>query len=302
MTWLKKIWQLFIYCLTILFLFVRWLLHLDKQKCKCPSSPPIKKPDPFLYCQYYLMSLGFPVTWDNPDIFVFEGSTLVDPHQLKASTTYTVVARIWNSSTFVPVIHLDVAFSYLSFGMGTQSHPIGTSWTDLGVKGLANCPAYASIDWTTPATLGHYCIDVLCKPPDDSNWLNNLGQRNIFVTQPQSPALFSFAVGNHVGPRVRKVHFKLDSYSIPPLPVCPEPDADVDSTRKRFISKVAPPVPDGWTVVLTPDTLSLNAGEEQLVQAQITPPPGFTGTMPINVTGYDVNGPFGGVTLTVEVP
>ena len=47
MTWLKKIWHLFLYCLVILFAFVRWLLHLDKAKqCKCPSSPPIKKPPP----------------------------------------------------------------------------------------------------------------------------------------------------------------------------------------------------------------------------------------------------------------
>jgi len=301
MVFLKKLWAFLLYLLALIFALFRSLLGLSKrQKCACPNPPPLKKPDPFLYCQYFLMALGFPVTWDNPDIFVYEGSSLVNPHQLKASTKYTVVARIWNSSTFVPVIHLNVAFSYLSFGMGTQSHPIGTSWTDLGVKGLADCPAYAAIEWTTPATLGHYCIDVLLQPPDDSNWLNNLGQRNIFVTQPQSPAVFSFAVGNHVGPRVRKVHFKIDSYAIPPLPPCSDQKVAIERTRQ--VSKVAPPVPDGWTVVLTPDTLQLAPGEEQTVQAQITPPPGFTGSMPINVTGFDANGPIGGVTLTVEVP
>ena len=133
MPWLKRIWLLLLYCFTILFAFVRWALHLDQRKnrCACPNPPPLKKPDPFLYCQYYLISLGFPVTWDNPDIFVYEGSTLVDPHQLKANTTYRIVARIWNSSNFVPVFHLEVAFSYLSFGMGTQSHrsePPGPIW------------------------------------------------------------------------------------------------------------------------------------------------------------------------------
>src|ERR1700756_5645716 len=102
---------------------LRWLGSNQQkidQHCVCP--PALKKPDPFLYCQYYLLSLGFPVTWDNPDIYIFEGNVLVDPHDLKANTTYTVVARIWNNSPDVPVINLKVNFSYLSFGMGVQSH------------------------------------------------------------------------------------------------------------------------------------------------------------------------------------
>jgi hypothetical protein len=298
---LQKFWKFILTMLRFLIALIKSILGFkNRAPCPCSKAPAIKKPDPFLYCQYFLMALGFPVTWDNPDIWVYEGLVMVDPHQLKASTKYTVVARVWNGSFFVPVFHLNVAFSYLSFGMGTQSHPIGTSWTDLGVVGLANWPAFATIDWITPATLGHYCIQVLLEPPDDSNWLNNLGQRNVFITQPQSPANFSFAVGNHVGPRVRNVRFILDSYSIPPLPDCSDRDSKIG--RKREISKVAPPVPDGWTVVLTPETLHLAQGEEQQVQAQITPPPGFSGSMPVNVTGWDDNGPVGGVTLTVEVP
>ena len=66
------------------------------QHCVCP--PALKKPDPFLYSQQYLISLGLPVTWDNPDIYIYEGNTLVDPHNLQANTNYTVVARIWNNS------------------------------------------------------------------------------------------------------------------------------------------------------------------------------------------------------------
>ena len=89
------------------------------EHCVCP--PALKKPDPFLYSQQYLISLGLPVTWDNPDIYIFDGNTLVDPHDLKASTDYTVVARIWNNSPDVPVINLGVNFSFLSFGMGAQS-------------------------------------------------------------------------------------------------------------------------------------------------------------------------------------
>jgi hypothetical protein len=251
------------------------------------------------------MKLGYPVTWDNPDIFVLEGpvlkhAVLVNPHELKASTKYWVVARVWNASFEVPVVNLKVAFSYLSFGMGTQSHPIGTAITDLGVIGLADWPAFAPIEWTTPASLGHYCIQVLLEPPDDSNWLNNLGQRNVFITQPHSPAVFSFAVGNHVGPRPRSVRFTIDSYAIPPLETCN--DRETPRERTRSVSKVAPPIPKGWTVVLTPNELKIEQGEEKQVQAEITPPPGFSGSMPINVTGWDIHGPIGGVTLIVEVP
>lgn len=265
--------------------------------CICP--PALKKPDPFLYSQQYLIGLGLPVTWDNPDVFIYDGNNLVDPHDLHANTTYTVVARIWNNSPDVPVINMQVNFSFLSFGMGTQSNPIGTTATDLAAKGLPGCPAFAYMPWTTPATLGHYCLQILLQPPDDSNWVNNLGQRNTDVAQPQSPAVFSFAVGNHVASRPRNVKFKVDCYAIPPLPVCSE---ILSVGKSRVISKTAPPVPAGWNVVLTPSTLQLLTGEEKPVQAQITPPPGFHGTMPFNVTGVDDYGPVGGVTLLVEVP
>ena len=266
--------------------------------CECP--PALRKPDPFLYSQQYLMSLGLPVTWDNPDIYIFDGNNLVDPHDLHASTTYTVVARIWNNSTDVPVINLKVNFSFLSFGMGAQSNPIGMTTTDLAAKGLPGCPAFAYMPWTTPATLGHYCLQVLLEPPDDSNWLNNLGQRNTDVAQPQSPAEFAFVVGNHVETRARKVSFKVDCYTIPPLPACTEIYAA--GVRSHAISKTAPPIPAGWNVVLTPSELQLLPGEEKEVKAEITQPSGFHGTMPFNVTGLDDYGLVGGVTLVVEVP
>ena len=89
--------------------FLRDLVALLKSLCKalrgeskqppCAACPPaLKKPDPFLYSQQYLMSLGLPVTWDNPDIYIYEGGTLVDPHDLRAGTDYTVIARAWNNS------------------------------------------------------------------------------------------------------------------------------------------------------------------------------------------------------------
>jgi hypothetical protein len=299
---LKKLWKFILECLALFARLLRFYLGKDEPRdrhCHCVCPPALKKPDPFIYDQYYLMSLGWPVTWDNRDIYIFDGSILVDPHDLRASTPYTVVARIWNSSTDVPVINLKVNFSYLSFGMGVHSNPIGATTTDLSVRGLPGCPAFAYMTWTTPATLGHYCIQVLLEPPDDSNWLNNLGQRNTQVAQAQSPAVFEFLVGNHVGPRPRAVRFTMDTYTIPPLPLCRERDALAEGSA--LISKTAPPIPAGWTVTLTPSELQLAPGEERQVQAEITPPAGFTGSMPINVTGWDDSGPIGGVTLIVEV-
>jgi hypothetical protein len=246
-----------------------------------------------------LISLGLPGTWDNPDVYIYEGNTLVDPHNLQANTNYTVVARIWNNSPDVPVINLGVYFSFLSFGMGTQSNPIGATTIDLAAKGLPGCPGFAYMPWTTPSALGHYCLQVLLEPPDDSNWQNNLGQRNTDVTQPQSPAVFTFKVGNHVADRPRNVSFTVDCYAIPPLPACDE--IFVARAASRAISKTASPVPAGWNVVLTPNTLQLLLGQEQEVKAEITPPGGFKGTMPFNVTALDDYGSLGGVTLRVEV-
>ncbi|MBV8841441.1 MAG: hypothetical protein JO078_06290 [Candidatus Eremiobacteraeota bacterium] len=286
--------------LALLAYILRFFLGKRKppdQHCVCP--PALRKPDPFIYDQYYLMGLGFPVTWDNPDIYLFEGSTLVDPHDLKANTTYTVVARIWNNSTDVPVVNLKVIFSYLSFGMGVQSHPIGSTTTDLNVKGLPGCPAFAYAPWTTPATLGHYCIQVLLEPPDDSNWQNNLGQRNTDVAQAASPAVFTFRVGNHVGLTRRYVRFSVDTYTIPPLRPCRDASGGPPRTRA---ATVAAPLPQGWSVTLNPNELQLVQGEEQDVEALITPPSGFSGTLAFNVTGVDQNGPVGGITLLVEVP
>jgi len=300
MSLLAKLWKLILEIGKIIVYVVAYFLGKKKKGNSCDCPPLLQKPDPFLYCQYYLISLGYPVTWDNPDIFLFDGSVPVDPHDLKASTPYTVVARVWNSSTSIPVMNLKVNFSYLSFGMGVQSHPIGTAATDLGVKGLPGCPAFAYQTWTTPATLGHYCIQVLLEPPDDSNWLNNLGQRNTDVVQPASPAVFQFAVGNADPLRTRTIQFNVDTYSIPPLPACGQ---DISlAAGPRAVSKLAPGVPPGWTVTLTPSQVQLAPGDETVVTAQIEPPAGFSGTMPFNVTGQNEVGPIGGVTLNVEVP
>jgi hypothetical protein len=53
----------------------------------------------------------------------------------------------------------------------------------LGVKGTPQGVATAELDWTTPATPGHYCIQVSFSWPDDLNPNNNLGQENTQVVK-----------------------------------------------------------------------------------------------------------------------
>jgi hypothetical protein len=70
-------------------------------------------------------------------------------------------------------------------------------------------------------------------------------------------------------------------------------------TSPNSISKIAPPIPAGWSVALIPSALTLAPGEEHEVKAEITPPAGFKGVTPFNVTARDDIG-LVGVTLLVE--
>ena len=113
-----------------------------------------------IYSQYYLMSRGIAISWDNPDIQLFEGLSPVSSDKIGTSKTYTIHADILNGSVDAPVVNLLVRFYYLSFGIGTIRHYIGETFVDVPVKGAAGLPAKAEHTWTTPATAGHYCIQV----------------------------------------------------------------------------------------------------------------------------------------------
>ena len=53
-----------------------------------------------IYDQYYLMSLGLAVSWQNPDIQILQGGVPVaSAYDLQTSTTYTIRATIYNAST-----------------------------------------------------------------------------------------------------------------------------------------------------------------------------------------------------------
>jgi hypothetical protein len=290
------------------------------------NHPAYKRPDPLIYDQYYLMSLGFAVSWQNPDIQIkLGGVPVVSTNDLQSGTTYEVTATIWNGSTSGVISGMPVIFSYLSFGATVQSHYIGTTVIDLGVKGSAHCPAQTTMNWTTPAVPGHYCVQVSFTWIDDANPLNNLGQENTHVVQAASPAVFSFAVGNS-SREEKPYRFEFDTYAIPPTPPCSDqaagttgennvrgsgaPDTYIgDRGRKpRVTVPIVPPqhlrsnypLPEGWTIAFDPPTPVVPGNSEIPVNVTITPPDTFHGSMPLNVHTFSGNNLVGGVTVIVN--
>jgi hypothetical protein len=257
-----------------------------------------RRPDPLLYSQAYLSSLGLAVTWDNPDITVERAGVVVDQHSLAPATDYDVVVRVWNGSTSGPAVDLPVRVSYLDFGIGTISVPVGTTTVDLPVKGAPGSPALCRVPWTTPSTPGHYCLQALLEWSDDENPGNNLGQSNVDVRPLNSPtATFEFPLRND-GRRPQALRLAADAYAIPPVDACDErPDP---ATVRRRHDRGAYPVPEGWSVDISPSEAVLRAGESLDVTVIVTAPDGFGGRMTINVNAFEGDALRGGVTLTAE--
>jgi hypothetical protein len=282
---------------------------------ECQLIPPhiYNRPDPMIYSQRYLLSEGLAVTWENPDVQIEQSGTVVDPASLAPGTTYDVIARIWNGSVDAPAVGLPVRFSYLSFGVGTEQHPIGVTTVNLGAKGAPGCPAFAQQSWTTPPTPGHYCLLIELVWSDDANPANNIGQSNTDVKALNSPhAEFEFEATN-LDQRRHEYSFRLDTYALPSLAPCdrqppartPVPGAEEIKARMDLVRRQnAPsafPIPPGWTVTVNPEQLELAPGETAEVTVDVTAPDGFVGRQPFNVNTFDDQGNLiGGVTLTVH--
>jgi hypothetical protein len=286
------------------------LSHAEQDKrtnlCGVIDNPAFHRPDPCIYDQYYLMSLGLAVTWDNPDIILLQGGVVVPKHGLLPNTEYEIDATIWNNSFEAPVVGLRVSFGYLTFGASTTLTPIGFTYVNLGVKGGPDHPAIAKMLWKTPTTPGHYCIQVQLECADDANPNNNLGQNNVDVVAAHSPANFSFTLKNPTD-TANAYHFEVDTYAIPAQPDCP-PTIEQMAARTRAerlnLARAAHnpanfPVPTGWTVEIVPSQVTLAAGDEAVIKVSVTPPPGFVGTKPFNVNAISKDLRAGGVTLYV---
>lgn len=280
----------------------------------CQHVPPhiYRRPDPMIYSQQYLMSKGLAVTWQNPDIHLEQGGMPVDSSDLKPNTTYDVIARIWNNALDAVVVNMPVDFSFLSFGIGTAKTFIATTAVDVAAKGMAGCPAFARVQWTTPPMPGHYCLLVEFTWADDANPFNNVGQHNTDVKPLNSPhAAFTIPVRNAARER-REIALRVDSYMLPSLPECgrvpavenPRPSRETVLRRLREIAAATNPanfpVPEGWTVTVAPAELVLAGGEERSVVVDITAPDGFAGENTFNVNGFVGAISLGGVSLTVK--
>jgi hypothetical protein len=286
------------------------LPHSDQEKqnrdpCKV-DNPAFHRPDPCIYSQQYLISLGLAVTWDNPDIVLRLNGVIVPEHDLLPDAEYEIGATIWNNSYEAPCVGLKVIFSFLSFGVATVSNPIGTTEVNLGVKGGVNCPADARMPWKTPATPGHYCLQVLLVWVDDANPANNMGQNNVDVVTAHSPAQFSFKLRN-ASDRARTFAFEPDAYAIPEPPACkttigPEDRGSFAERLRRIQARhgrASFPAPPGWAIDIQPPAPHLLPHQEIDVAVAIEPPTGFSGSQRINVNAFSERAFMGGVTLTV---
>jgi hypothetical protein len=286
------------------------LPHADQtdldDKCAHFDHPALHQPDPCIYSQQYLLSLGLPVTWDNPDISLLLNGVVVPETNLLPDTEYEIDATIWNNSFDAPVVGLRIEFSFLSFGASTVSNPIGATYVDLGVKSGPNCPALAKMLWRTPAIPGHYCIQVNILWADDANPGNNLGQNNVDVVAAHSPADFVFRLRNNTD-TAQDYSFQVDTYAIPPQPDCADRITAADRgnfaqrlTRIKAVHNRANfPIPPGWTVGIVPPAVTLPSGDETDIHVTISPPAGFTGATPFNVNVVYKKRYAGGVTLYV---
>ncbi len=181
------------------------------------------------------------------------------------------MARIWNNSTDAVAAGLPVRLSYLSFGIGATAHYVTSTSVNLGVKGGAYCPVNATMNWVTPATPGHYCLQVELIWADDANPNNNLGQENTHVGTASSPAHFTFQLSNP-DKTPHTYHFDKDGYSMPHQDTCGPNGSDrkqMTSAQKwqrqlqigRARNDVKNfPVPPGWSVIITPPELRLGPG------------------------------------------
>lgn len=242
------------------------------------------------------MAKDMAVTWDNPDIWLERGGSAVSSHDLEPDTEYDVVARIWNGSPDAPAIGAPVTFSFLSFGVGTPSTVIGTDTVDLHVKGSPQLPGVARTTWRTPGAAGHYCLQARVSWPDDVDPGNNMGQENTDVKALNSPeAHFEFPVRNDAH-RQRTLVLEADGYAIPPVPRCDDRPQD----PRRVHGRGQHPVPDGWTVEITPRRFRLGPDESETVRVHVVAPDGFSGQQAINVNAFADERLVGGVTLGVH--
>lgn len=192
---LAGLWRLILLLLLILLYLLRflfgWLRKKKGEKSHEPRCTKVpenikRKPDPCLYSQFYRMSQGLSVTWNNPDIWITTpDGTVVESSALKGDSDYIVNVQIHDAS-FDPALATQVRCFYRPWSFNSplttpvETNPDGTERVVILHIGAWSAEV-ARFRWHTPAQGGHYCLQAQCYHPDDKNPNNNLGQENTTV-------------------------------------------------------------------------------------------------------------------------
>lgn len=287
-----------------------WAILFCKRKggdqCLYLPERVSNRPDPCIYSQFLLMQLGRPVTWDNPDVDLLRGGVVQNTFDLLADTEYEVRITVHNSSRDKPASGTQVAVRWVEFGAGGQIRH--------GIANLtANVPiwpdtAVVSTTWRTPASAGHYCIEVQLSHPDDGDPSNNLGWKNTQVKAASSPVETSVRIFNRwtVPPPVgaamvhgqesgrEQVPWNLVELTVDSYVFHDALGADCDPP------KMFAPRPAAWSALVEPHLFHFNPTETYRdVRLLIDAPNGPGDPEVFNVNARQGGEPLGGVTVKV---
>ncbi|MDB5069093.1 MAG: hypothetical protein JWM87_204 [Candidatus Eremiobacteraeota bacterium] len=281
-----------------------WIIitHQRKGGDDCVYFPErvINRPDPCIYSQFLLMQLKQPVTWDNPDVAIFKGGVEQYTYGLTVDTQYDVAVTVHNTSLEKAALGTKVSVRWIEFGAGgLVRHPIDELVANVGVYPAT---AVVATTWRTPATPGHYCIEVQLAHPNDGNPANNLGWNNTQVLAAHSEArtpvrIFNRHVGAprreeqavHRGPPWNLVEIEFDSYVF----------NDAYGAHANGDVMFAPR-PPAWPARVEPRTFHFAPGETYRdVDLIVDAPAGPGHPEKFNVTARQGGAPLGGVTVTV---
>ncbi len=207
---LRLVLFLLLFLIVLLLRFIewlKWLLHTTnlfpeetEGGCESLPEPIIRRPDPAIYSQSFLMSQGLPVTWDNPDINVAlasnPGQIEPDSYHLVADTDYIVSVQVHNAATD-PAIGVRVRLVYRPWSFNSPDLiPVEIDangqevfqFVDVAAMGAA----VTQFRWHTPPVqpgqAQHFCLQAILSHPLDINPNNNIGQENtnVYSEQPRS--------------------------------------------------------------------------------------------------------------------
>jgi hypothetical protein len=320
-----------------------WLLALllrlrgsKQEDWPCAEIPQRfwRRPDPYIYDQSYLAGLGIEVTWDNPDIWFELGGTRISDNLLPG-TDYEIVVSAHNGSVEAPAFNTIVEFYSRDYGAGAIPNYLGASSLPMiPVQGFG--PAICRFPWTTPAGGGHFCIQVRLLAVDDSNPLNNEGQKNVRVVHPAGgggililplfnasrepirltviPAAYSLSLETEATPQPATMRTsRLTAIRQVRTDDRTEPIRDSEVRRTLMERQLAVidanrrggfPLSSDWKLALPSEPLTIAPGETKAFSTTIGIPPGTpSGTYPVTLNAYRDDGTlYGGVTELLRIP